>query len=77
MRAPLAQQAGASYLSSEEMDDGTTLILMARTSVKLTNGRPKLGKPLAGVKQGQAPLSSTSPLFQNKGPCQAPTWQWV
>lgn len=39
----------APYFSSdgEEMDDGKRLILVARTSVKLTNGSPKLGKPLA------------------------------
>lgn len=30
-----------------EMDDGKRLILMAWTSVSLTNGSPKLGKPLA------------------------------
>lgn len=43
---------------SEEMDDGKRLILMAGTSVKLTNGGPKLEKPLAARGRSEARPSS-------------------
>lgn len=61
------------------VDDGKRLILMAWTSVRPTNGSPKLGKPLAGrsegVKPGQPTLTPPTPpagSLQNEAPCQAP-----
>lgn len=62
------------------MDDGKRLILMARTSVKLTNGSPKLGKPLADRGRSEAGPSPTDLHefpFQSTGRCQATTWRWV
>lgn len=64
----------------EEMDDGKRLILVARTSVKLTNGSPKLGKPLADRGRsdaGPSPTDFHAPPFQSRGPCQATTWRRV
>lgn len=78
----LAQHAWALYFFSdvEEMDDGKRLILMAWTSVKLTNGSPKLGKPLAGrgrSEAGPSPTDFHEPAFQSTWLCQATTWRWV
>lgn len=72
----------APYFSSdgEEMDDGKRLILMAWTSVKLTNGSPKLGKPLADRGRsdaGPSPTDFHASPFQSRGPCQATTWRRV
>lgn len=68
----------SAVLSSDggEMDDGKRLILMAQTSVRLTNGSPKLGKPLADrgrSEAGPSPADFHESPFQSAGPCQATT----
>lgn len=42
------------FFDAEEPVDGKWLIVMAQTSLKLTNGSPKLGKPLAGLGRSEA-----------------------
>ncbi len=79
MHAVLAQQLRALHFPSdgEEMDDGKRLILMAQTSVKLTNGSPKLGMPLAdqgGSEAGPSPTDFHESPFQSSGLFQATTW---
>lgn len=74
------RQIAVLFSDAEETDGGKRLIFMAWTSVTLTNGSLKLGKPLAGWGKSEARPSPTDfqePPFHSTGPCQAMTRRWV